>query len=251
VSCSTAGATATFDTAAAGTFKTVTGSGFSLTGSDANKFTYNTTAYTTADISPRTSQTITFAQPTQKNMGTTFNPGATASSGLAVTYTASPSTVCTVSGTTVTLVNIGTCTVTASQAGNSTYAPATPVSRSFAVVWPFTGFLQPVDNLPTVNSANSGQAIPIKFSLGGNRGLSIFPTGITGPVVRVESCATGAPVDAIENYATTNSGLTYDAASATYTYVWKTDKTMASKCVGLSLKLLDGTTYDADFKFTK
>jgi hypothetical protein len=41
--------------------------------------------------------------------------------------------VCTVSGTTVTLVATGTCTVQATQAGNTNYAAATPVNRSFTV----------------------------------------------------------------------------------------------------------------------
>jgi hypothetical protein len=41
--------------------------------------------------------------------------------------------VCTVSGTTATFLAAGTCTITASQAGNSTYAAATPVSQSFTV----------------------------------------------------------------------------------------------------------------------
>ena len=40
--------------------------------------------------------------------------------------------------------------------------------------WPFTGFFSPVDNLPTVNVAKAGSTIPVKFSLGGNRGLGIL-----------------------------------------------------------------------------
>ena len=182
-------------------------------------------------------------------MGTSFNPGATASSGLAVTYTASPATVCTVSGSSVTLVSLGTCTVTASQAGNGTYAVATPVARSFLVVWPFGGFQQPVDSLPTVNQANAGQAIPVKFSLGGNRGLNIFQAGF--PKVVANACpGTTVPVDAIESYATSNAGLSYDAGSNTYTYVWKTDKKLAGGCYQLQLGLVDGNTDPvAEFKF--
>src|SRR6185295_6038373 len=41
----------------------------------------------------------------------------------------------------------------------------------------FTGFFQPVDNLPTLNVASAGSAIPVKFSLGGNQGLNIFAAG--------------------------------------------------------------------------
>ncbi|NUS61397.1 MAG: HYR domain-containing protein, partial [Lysobacter sp.] len=41
----------------------------------------------------------------------------------------------------------------------------------------FGGFLRPIDNLPTTNLVQAGQAIPVKFSLGGNQGMNIFSTG--------------------------------------------------------------------------
>ena len=117
-----------------------------------------------------------------------------------------------------------------------------------AVIWPFAGFLQPVDNLPTINTAAAGQAIPVKFSLGGNRGLSIFATNY--PKATIDTC-TSSSLDDIETFAAANaSGLQYDASSGQYTYVWKTDKaTMAGKCVRLDLKFIDGSTYTAQFKF--
>jgi len=55
---------------------------------------------------------------------------AQATSGLAVTY-AVASGPATVSGSTLTVTGVGTITVTASQAGNSNFAAATPVSQSF------------------------------------------------------------------------------------------------------------------------
>jgi len=56
---------------------------------------------------------------------------ATASSGLAMTYSVTgPATV---SGSTLTITGAGTVTVTASQAGNKGYVAATPVSQSFTV----------------------------------------------------------------------------------------------------------------------
>ncbi len=50
-------------------------------------------------------------------------------------------------------------------------------SVSIGVLYRFIGFSQPVDNLPTINRANSGSAIPIKFSLGGNQGLGNLHQG--------------------------------------------------------------------------
>lgn len=67
--------------------------------------------------------------------GSAYGVSASASSGLAVTFSASPASagVCTVSGATVSFVGDGTCTVRADQAGNATYQPAPQVSQSFAV----------------------------------------------------------------------------------------------------------------------
>jgi uncharacterized protein (TIGR03437 family) len=79
-------------------------------------------------------QTITFGALSNQAFGTApFGVSATASSGLAVSFNSQTTAVCTVSGATVTLVSAGTCTIQATQAGNSNYAAATPVSQSFQV----------------------------------------------------------------------------------------------------------------------
>ena len=52
-----------------------------------------------------------------------------------------------------------------------------PVHITGGALYPFTGFLPPVANLPTVNAENAGQAIPFKFSLGGDRGLGVIVSG--------------------------------------------------------------------------
>jgi hypothetical protein len=81
-----------------------------------------------------TSQTITFATLSNKVFGTApFTVSATATSGLPVSFNSQTTPVCTVSVATVTLVSGGTCTIQATQAGNSSYAAATPVNQSFQV----------------------------------------------------------------------------------------------------------------------
>ncbi|MGA3027312.1 MAG: BACON domain-containing carbohydrate-binding protein [Bryobacteraceae bacterium] len=81
-----------------------------------------------------TTQTITFGALPNQPLGTApFTVGASASSGLAVSFASTTSGVCTLSDTTVTLVAVGTCTIQATQAGNTSYAAATPVSQSFQV----------------------------------------------------------------------------------------------------------------------
>ena len=70
-------------------------------------------------------QTITFPVIPLKQIGDPpFNPGATASSGLAITYSSSNLSVATATGSNITILSGGTSDITARQAGNGTYAPA-------------------------------------------------------------------------------------------------------------------------------
>jgi hypothetical protein len=101
------------------------------------------------------SQTITFAGPGNQTLGTA-PPAlvASASSGLPVTITSGTTAVCTVSGTTLTLVAAGSCSLTATQAGNSTFGAAAPVTRSFSV----TGGT-PVDLVFSSGFAGGGRTV--------------------------------------------------------------------------------------------
>lgn len=114
----------------------------------------------------------------------------------------------------------------------------------------FSGFLHPVDNLPVVNVVKAGQAIPVKFSLGGDQGLNIFAAGF--PTSSAISCGDAAVGDDVEQTVTAgSSSLSYDAATGNYTYVWKTEKTWAGNCRQLRLKLANDSVYVAHFRFKK
>jgi len=80
-----------------------------------------------------TPQTITFSSIAAQTVGTPLTLLATASSGLAVSYSSSTTAVCTVAGSTATFLTAGSCTIQAAQAGNGTFAAATPVTQSFTV----------------------------------------------------------------------------------------------------------------------
>jgi serine protease AprX len=122
----------------------------------------------------------------------------------------------------------------------------TYVNGSFRVVWPFTGLFQPVDNLPTLNVANAGSAIPVKFSLGGDRGLAIMAAGF--PASTRIDCSSSAPQDTIEQTVTAGqSSLSF--GSGQYVYVWKSLSAWAGTCRELEVKLVDGTDIKAKFKF--
>lgn len=71
--------------------------------------------------------------PSSGSYGSTATLSASASSGNAVTYGSSTTSICTVSGDTVSFIGVGTCTVTADQAGDGNYNAAPQVSLDITV----------------------------------------------------------------------------------------------------------------------
>lgn len=143
--------------------------------------------------------------------------------------------------------NVGTfsvtCTGARDHAGNTASAGA-----SYAVHYEFTGFLSPIANLPTVNTVNAGQSVPVKFSLGGDHGLGVLQGG-TATSVGI-SCAPGAAVDLTE-LAALNPGASqfgYDALRDQYQFNWRTDRSWSNSCRRLLVRLDDGTVHSADFR---
>ena len=113
-------------------------------------------------------------------------------------------------------------------------------------VYAFDGFYAPVNN-GVLNEVKAGSAIPVRFSLGGDRGLDVFDAEY--PKSELTSCGT-QEVDGIEQTVEAGaSSLSYAAGSDTYTYVWKTDRAWADTCRQLVLRFNDGTTARANFSF--
>ncbi|WP_454699944.1 PxKF domain-containing protein [Arthrobacter humicola] len=84
--------------------------------------------------------------------------------------------------------------------------------------------------------------------MGGDFGLNILQAG--SPTSVPVTCDTGAPVAEVETTTTAgSSSLSYDAASGTYSYIWKTDKAWADSCRMFQLVLTDGTKHTAAFKY--
>jgi len=122
-------------------------------------------------------------------------------------------------------------------------------SIQLSVLYDFTGFFQPVDNKPVLNAVNAGQGIPVKFMLGGDRGLDVFQQG--SPASGSYACA-AASEDVIEETVTaTTSALSYSPSTGQYTYVWKSEKSWASSCRKLVLTFKDGSRHEALFHFKK
>jgi hypothetical protein len=120
-----------------------------------------------------------------------------------------------------------------------------PFAAAFKSNYTMSGPFEPV-NTDVPNSAKAGQTIPVKFSLGGDKGLNVFAANY--PRSDSGSCP-GGPSDDIET-TSNGSGLTYDAATGVYTYHWQTSKKWAGQCRMLTVKFNDGSSeFQATFQF--
>jgi hypothetical protein len=172
-------------------------------------------------------------------LGSVPVPGCSTTDALSGAATqATPSTAGTLGSVTT------TCSGGTDNAGNS----AAPASVTYTVRHAFGGFQSPI-NPSATNRVQAGRAIPVKFTLNGDQGM-----GILSGTPRVPTMACGDTVDPIgadETVTAGSSSLQYDAATDTYTYVWKTDKAWAGQCRQLQVTLNDGTTHRAAFHFTR
>ncbi|HKR21027.1 MAG TPA: PxKF domain-containing protein [Pyrinomonadaceae bacterium] len=180
-----------------------------------------------------------------------FLPANTSDTSMAVTYPAATATDNCSAAPTVTYSHasgstfpVGTTTVTATAtdaAGNHSECTFTVTVR-----YNFTGFFSPVNNTPTLNSVNAGRAIPVKFSLSGDKGLNIFAPN--NPYSVSLNCNTNDPgVDVVETLTAGGSSLTFSGGQ--YIYVWKTEGSWAGTCRQLVMTLNDGSVHVANFKF--
>ena len=132
------------------------------------------TSYATLFITVQaaTAQTISFTNPGSQQIGTRLVLGASASSGLAVSYSTTTSGICSVNSAeaTASILATGTCSITASQAGNGIYSAATSVTESFLVT-----------SLATVTVPAADEAIVYQLNwlaaLGGEALVSESPAG--------------------------------------------------------------------------
>ena len=134
------------------------------------------------------------------------------------------------------------------QPTGSNYTTATK-SVTLAVLYPWSGFFEPVNNPNVLNRAKAGTAIPVRFSLGGSRPAPILGPG--SPEVSNLKCPSWTSDVIEQTVAASASSLSYEASTGQYVYTWKTDPKWAGKCRRLSLVLKDGTRHEAVFRFVR
>jgi hypothetical protein len=132
--------------------------------------------------------------------------------------------------------------------GRNDHDQATPPMPGASRPFDFEGFFAPVEPPPTLNAVKAGSSVPLKFSLGGDKGLAILAAGF--PMSVEFDCATHELKGArVATKTAGKSGLTYDASTGQYSYAWKTDKALAGECRALVVKLTDSTWHMAAFHF--
>jgi hypothetical protein len=128
-----------------------------------------------------------------------------------------------------------------------TYLPAN--GATVQVSYDFRGFFTPVDN-NILNVANSGQAIPLKWQLldyAGNPVTNLSSVAVTAATL---TCALGATIDLLEEYAAGASGL-QNLGNGFYQFNWKTPTSYAKSCKTMKLDLGEGTARTALFQFKR
>ena len=153
-------------------------------------------------------QTITFdALAATTYSVTPFPLSATTTSGLTLTYSivSGPATI---NGSTMTLTGIGTVTVRVSQAGNATYAAATPVDRSFNV----TKAAQTL-TFNTLSAKIYGDA-PFTVSATASSALSPVFSIVSGPATIIGSTVTITGVGTVVVRAAQAGNANYTAATS-------------------------------------
>ena len=153
------------------------------------------TSVTQTIVAGKINQTITFPSIAGKDFDdAAFLAGATVSSGRTVTFATSTGSVCGVNASTglISIKTIGDCTVTASSAGDSSYAAASDVSRTFTISPVVAG-------KPSVTSVSFGNSsVTVAFSAPGANGgdsidaYQVVATSSGGSVTKPD-CSTTSP----------------------------------------------------------
>jgi hypothetical protein len=124
------------------------------------------------------------------------------------------------------------------------------VTHNFTVesTFNFEGFLAPASAPPTLNLVPRGALVPIRWKLPDGRGGFVSNTAsFASATVGSLSCG-GSPSVPLNDTASGPAGISFDAASGTFTYNWQTNSSWTG-CRKLTIKLRDNSTRELRFRF--
>jgi predicted extracellular nuclease len=114
------------------------------------------------------------------------------------------------------------------------------------LAYDFGGF-EPPASAAGVTTIKAGQTLPVRFSLGGDRGPAVLDGD---PMFQRTDCTSGAEIGSATT-ALAGEPFSYAPATDTYKFVWKTQKSWATWCGTLTVALADGTSEELDVQFTR
>jgi aminopeptidase YwaD len=122
----------------------------------------------------------------------------------------------------------------------------------YNVIYDFAGFIDPVDNPPALNVANSGQAIPLKWRITDVNGVPVTDLASVAVSSVNLACSLGTSSDPVDEYAAGASGL-QNMGDGYYQFNWATPKSYAKSCKTVRLDIGEGLgmEHTALFQFPK
>ena len=245
-------ATTAVCTVSGSTVSFVAGGSCTITASQAGNSSYAPAASVSQTFQVVSSpQTITFSAIAAQTVCARLTLSASASSGLPVSFTSSTTGVCTVSGSTASFIATGSCTITASQAGNSSYAPATPVSQTFQVVAcsqtiTFSAIAAQPVGTPLTLSASASSGLPVSFSSSTINVCTV--SGSTASFIATGNCTITASQAGNSSYApATSVSQTFQVVSSSQTITFNAIPNQTS---GTSLALTASASSGLPVSFT-
>lgn len=139
----------------------------------------------------KTSQTVSFGAAPMIVIGATNTVSATASSGLAVSFTSVTPGICSVTGSTVTGITAGACIIAANQSGDANYSAAMQVTQSITIgvaTAPAVSFSPTSLTFAAQNTGTSSSALTTTLSNTGSALLNISSIAASGDYARTTTC---------------------------------------------------------------
>ena len=112
----------------------------------------------------------------------------------------------------------------------------------------FSGFLSPIKNPPTINTAKAGRTYPVKWQLNDSSGAHVSSlTAVNSITYKNVDCGMffSDQTGAVDTTATGGTSLTYDETANQYIYNWATPSLPG--CYSLFVTFDTGQTLSVNF----
>lgn len=223
-----------------------------ITAAQSGNSSYNPAVGVSASfVVGKTSQTISLSVPNKSYGDIAFDLSPTSTSGLTVSLTTTTAGICSISGMTVTIAAAGTCVVVANQPGNSSYSPASQISRNLIISKSDQTITFP--DLPTKSYGAIAFEIPSPASSSSSLTISYASTtssictinGLVTTILEVGTCTISASQSGDDNYNRANSvskSIVVSKAAQSISFPTISDHTLISNHFTATVSASSGLT---------